>query len=108
MNEIKRLENKNSVMNKHTILPVVITIIQLISFGHLYYVHKYENSHIPVALIELIILSFLNIIMLIGIYFFIYKLKNKINLWTIPICLAILINLATMTVCATMLLNKYN
>jgi hypothetical protein len=108
LNEVKKLENKNSVMNKHIILPVLITIIQLMTFGHLYYVHKYGNSHIPVALIELIILSFLNIIILIGIYLFIFRIKSKINLWTIPICLAILINLTTITVCATMFFNKYN
>jgi lipoprotein signal peptidase len=95
-------------MNKNIILPVLISIIQILSFGHLYYVQNYGNSHIPVALIELIILSFLNIIMLIGIYFFIFRLKNKISLWAIPICLAILMNLTTMTVCATMFFNKYN
>jgi hypothetical protein len=95
-------------MNNNKILPILITLMQILSFGHLYYTNEYGNSHIPIALIESTLLSLLNILVLIGIYFLIYKPKYKIGLWSIPICLAILMILAVLIVYSLMFLNKYN
>ena len=95
-------------MNKNKILPILISIAQIISFGHLYYVNKYGNSHIPIALIESTILSLFNILLLIGIYFFVQKTGRKIELWIIPISLAVLMLTTVLLVYSTMFINKYN
>lgn len=94
-------------MNKNIIFPVLISIAQIISFGHLYYVNKYGNSHIPIALIESTVLSLLNFLLLIGIYFFIYKPEHILKLWIIPVCLSILLILIVVIAYSIMFINKY-
>lgn len=95
-------------MNKNKALPALITFIQILSFGHLYYVNKYGNSHIPIALIESTILLLLNILLLIGIYIFVYKHNYKVSLWIIPVCLSILLILIVIITYFIMVINKYN
>jgi hypothetical protein len=95
-------------MNKNILLPVLISIVQIISFGHLYYSNKYGNSHIPIALIESTILSLFNILLLIGIYFFAYKPRKILDLWIIPVCLSILLIIVVVIVYSVMFINKYN
>jgi peptidoglycan biosynthesis protein MviN/MurJ (putative lipid II flippase) len=95
-------------MNKNIILPILISVTQITSFGHLYYVNKYGNSHIPITLIESTILSLFNILLLMGIYFFVYRTEHKIELWIIPISLAVLMILIVLIVYLIMFVNKYN
>jgi hypothetical protein len=94
-------------MNKNS-FPVLITLAQIISFGHLYYVNKYGNSHIPIALIEGTIISFLNLIFLIGLYFFRHKVKKMSTLWIAPVSLAGLMIVIVLILYVSMIFNKYN
>ena len=94
-------------MNKSTFLPLIIILFQIISSIHLYYSYRYNNSHIPVALIELNILAIVNLIILIISYFFYFKVENKESLWLIPISLAGLIILILVIVYIIMFAYKY-
>ncbi|PZX93700.1 hypothetical protein DOS84_09860 [Flavobacterium aquariorum] len=95
-------------MNKNILFPVLISVAQIISFGYLYYINKHGNSHIPIALIESTILSLFNILLLIGIYFFVYKPQQVLDLWIIPVCLSILLIIIVVIVYSKMFINKYN
>ena len=64
-------------MNKLTIIPCVIAFLQLISLGHLYYIHKYRSTQFPADLIELNILAILNIGVLILAYFLYFNSEKK-------------------------------
>lgn len=94
-------------MNKLITVPVLITIVQIVSFGHLYYVHKYKSGQFPADLIELNILAFLNIIIMILAYFFYFKASNKDFLWMIPIGFAILTIILLIVIYLVMLISKY-
>lgn len=61
-----RLDSSKKVNKK--ILPALISITQFISFGRLYYVSIYWNSHISIVLIESTIVSLFNFLLLIGIF----------------------------------------
>jgi len=76
-------------MNKLLSIPIIILIIQIISFIHLYMTYKKENAHVPEAFIELNILAILNVIVLIIAYFLFYKVDVKIVFWWIPIFLSV-------------------
>lgn len=95
------------IMNKNKILPILIGIAQIMSFGYLYYVNKYGNSHIPIALIESATLSLFDILLLIGIYFFVNKPEHKFKLWVIPISLAVLKIIIVLIVFFMMFINRY-
>lgn len=76
-------------MKKLFNLPVSITIIQLISFAHLIYTHKYKAGQYPADLIELNIIAFLNSIVLGMSYVFYFKAGYKENFWVIPVSFAL-------------------
>lgn len=85
---------ENKIINKTTnksaliIFPIVITVIQLVSFGHLYYIHKYGSGQFPADFIELNILAICNIGGLVLAYFFYFKPDNKFNTWLVPVLLS--------------------
>jgi hypothetical protein len=78
-------------MNKLIIFPVTITVIQLISLGHLYYVHKYGSGQFPADFIELNILAICNVGVLVLAYFFYYKANVKLIIWLVPVLLSVIV-----------------
>jgi hypothetical protein len=94
-------------MNKVSILPIVISIIQFSGLLHLLYTYKFSDSQIPRAFIELHIWSLLSVIVLIFSYFFYFNPKEKINLWLIPIGISFA-TIVTLIICyIVMAINKY-
>lgn len=77
-------------MNKSMIFPIIITVVQLGSFGHLYYVHKHESGQFPADFIELNILAICNIGVLILAYFFYFKADIKLGIWLVPILFSVI------------------
>ena len=94
-------------MNKRTIPVIVIIIIQLLSLGNLYYVHRHKSGHIPVDFIMLNILAFLSIITLVIAYFLYFKADNKQKIWWLPIFLSVITILTLLGSYAVMLMEKY-
>jgi hypothetical protein len=94
-------------MNKLMIIPFLITSAQIISIIHLYYTFKNNSTQIPAAFIELNILAFLNAIVLILAYFLYFKSENKLNLWYVPISIAIATILSLLIVYIVMFISKY-
>ncbi len=94
-------------MNKIIFLPATIMILQIISLAHLYYTYRYNDSHIPVALIELTILAIVNVLVVVISYFLYFKVENKEQLWLIPISLAGLTILILLIVYIIMFVYKY-
>ncbi|SNR31460.1 hypothetical protein SAMN04487979_102274 [Flavobacterium sp. ov086] len=45
-------------MNRLIIFTNIVTVIQLVSFTHLYYIHKHGSGQFPADFIELNILTF--------------------------------------------------
>jgi len=89
-------------MNK----PIIITIIQLVSFGHLYYIHKYGSAQFPADFIELNILAICNVGVLVLAYFFYFKVDNKLNLCLIPILLSVTTIVILIVLYILMWINK--
>ncbi|WP_264551491.1 hypothetical protein [Flavobacterium sp. N2038] len=94
-------------MNRLMIFPIIITVIQLISFGHLYYIHKYGSGQFPADFIELNILALCNIGVLISAYFLYYKADIKLSIWLVPILLAIITIIFLLVIYVIMWINKY-
>ena len=94
-------------MNKLTIIPCVIAFLQLISLGHLYYIHKYRSTQFPADLIELNIFAILNIGVLILAYFLYFNSEKKTGLWLIPIVISVLIIVSLLLGYLWMWINKY-
>lgn len=67
------------------IFPIIIVVVQLGSFGHLYYIHKHGSGQFPADFIELNILAICNIGVLILAYFFYFKADIKLSMWLVPI-----------------------
>lgn len=78
-------------MSKLRSIPIIISVLQIISFMHLYFTYKNENAHVPIAFIELNILAIINVIVLITAYFMFYKVEEKLVFWRISILFAIII-----------------
>lgn len=95
-------------MFKNKILPIIIFILQLLSIGRLWYVHKYGSSKIPSDLIEFIIFSIINAIVLILSYFYYYNSNEKKSFWLFPISVAIISILILIIIFVIMLISKYN
>ncbi|KAF2081608.1 hypothetical protein [Flavobacterium sharifuzzamanii] len=95
-------------MNKLIIFPIIITVIQLISFGHLYYTHKQGSGQYPADFIELNILAICNIGVLILAYFLYFKADVKLSIWLAPILLAIITIVLLLGIYIIMWINKYN
>lgn len=91
-------------MNK--LIPLVIIILQIISFGHLYYTYKYGNSHIPGVFVELNILALFNLTVLL-VYFFFFNSKDKQNIWMAPLIVSVITILVLITSYLIMWINKY-
>ena len=72
-------------MNKSMIFPIIIAVVQLGSFWHLYYIHKHGSGQFPADFIELNILAICNIGVLILAYFFYFKADIKLSMWLVPI-----------------------
>ncbi|MCV9934257.1 hypothetical protein OIU80_18415 [Flavobacterium sp. LS1R47] len=70
------------------IFPIIIAVVQLVSFGHLYYIHKHGSGQFPADFIELNILAICNIGVLILAYFFYFKVDVKLSIWLVPILLS--------------------
>ncbi|MXO05633.1 hypothetical protein [Flavobacterium sp. HBTb2-11-1] len=94
-------------MNRLIIFPIIITIIQLISFGHLYYIHKHGSGRFPADFIELNILAVCNIGVLILAYFLYYKAEIKLNIWLAPILFALITILLLFGIYVIMWINEY-
>lgn len=94
-------------MNKLMIFPIIITVIQLISFGHLYYIHKHGSGQFPADFIELNILSVCNIGVLILAYFLYFKADIKLSIWLLPVLLAAITILLLLVIYVIMWINKY-
>ncbi len=94
-------------MNKLTIIPCLIAFLQLISLGHLYYMHKYRSTQFPADLIELNILAILNIGILILAYFLYFNSEKKTGFWLIPIVISVLVIISLLLVYLWMGINKY-
>jgi hypothetical protein len=93
-------------MNKRTI-PVIIIIIQLLSLGNLYYVHRHKSDHLPVDFIMLNILAFFSLIILVIAYFLYFKADNKQKIWWSPIFLSVITILTLLGSYAVMFIDKY-
>jgi drug/metabolite transporter (DMT)-like permease len=94
-------------MNKLMIFPIIIAIIQIASFGHLYYIHKHGSGQFPADFIELNILAVCNIGVLILAYFFYFKADIKLNIWLVPILLSTIIIALLLVIYIIMGINKY-
>jgi|LakMenE18May11ns_1017448.scaffolds.fasta_scaffold7590917_1 hypothetical protein len=94
-------------MNKLMVFPIIITVIQLISFGHLYYIHKHGSGQFPADFIELNILAICNVGVLILAYFLYFKADIKLNIWLVPILLATITILLLLVTYVIMWANKY-
>jgi len=95
-------------MKNHTYLPILIAVMQIISCGHLYYNYIHESSQIPVAFIELNILSLANILVLVIIAIVYFKIKHAGSLWLIPAIIAIMVVLLLLFSYIVMLMYKYD
>ncbi len=94
-------------MNKLTTIPCLIAFLQLISLGHLYYMHKYRSTQFPADLIELNILAILNIGILISAYFLYFNSEKKTSFWLIPIFISVFVIISLLLVYLWMGINKY-
>ena len=94
-------------MNKSIIIPGIITLLQIVSFVHLYYTHKYKSGQFPADFIELNFLAIVNIIILIIAYFFYFNMKKKENIWLIPIGLAVITIFLLIILYILMFISKY-
>ena len=90
-----------------TMIPIIITIIQLVSWGFLYYTHKYKSGQFPADLIMLNILALCNIGILVAAYFSYFKVENKQSIWLMPICLSVITILTLLISYLIMFLDKY-
>ncbi|UIR56785.1 hypothetical protein LZQ00_02965 [Sphingobacterium sp. SRCM116780] len=94
-------------MEKLKAVPAVIIVIQLISIIHLFYTYRYEDSHIPVAFIELNILAVINLAVVILTYFTFFRARQKNMIWWVVITLALIVIATTGLTLFIMLLDKY-
>jgi len=94
-------------MNKSIIIPKTLTLIQLFSIIHLFYIHKYGSTQFPADLIELNIFAVFNLAFLIVFYFLKLKIENKTSIWILPLIIAIATILLLVVVYIVMLCYKY-
>lgn len=94
-------------MNKSIISPVIITVLQIVSFVHLYYTHKFKSGQFPADFIELNFLAIINIIILVIAYIFYFGMKKKENIWLVPIGLAVITLLLLIILYILMSMSKY-
>lgn len=94
-------------MNRIRIFPIIITVIQLISIGHLYYIHKHGSRQFPADFIELNILAICNIGVLILAYFFYFKADDKLSIWLVPILISAITILTLLVSYVIMWIDKY-
>jgi hypothetical protein len=94
-------------MNKSIIIPVFITIFQIISFMHLFYTHKYGSAQLPADFIELNLIAFCDVIVLIMAYILYFTVKNKEILWLAPISLALITIVALIVIYLVSLYYKW-
>ena len=74
------------------ILPLILFFLQIISIVHLYIINKTAHSDVPVVFIELNIIVFINLILFVAIYFFVYKFNLR-TFWILPIVTTTLLTL---------------
>jgi hypothetical protein len=94
-------------MNKSIIIPVIITLLQIASFVHLHYTHKYKSGQFPADFIELNFLAIINIIILIIAYFFYFNTEKKEIIWLVSIGLAVMTIFLLIILYILMFMNKY-
>jgi hypothetical protein len=94
-------------MNKSTIIPVIITLIQFLGIMRVFYTHKYKSTQFPAGLIELSIFAIFNFIFLILFYFLFFKIENKLSVWTIPVIIAMATIFFLLAVYIVIFYNKY-
>lgn len=100
-------EKMNRLIIFPTIIIIIITVIQLVSFWHLNYIHKYGSGQFPADFIELNILAICNIGVLILAYFFYFKADSKLSVWLIPILLSFVTISLLLIIYIIMWINKY-
>lgn len=93
-------------MNK-SITPIIISIIQILSWAFLYYVHKYKSSQFPADFILLNLLALCNIGALIIAYFLYFKVEDKHSIWLLPISLSVITILTLLIAYIIMFMYKY-
>ena len=93
-------------MNKK-IIPIIITIVQLVSWGYLYYTHKYKSGQFPADFILLNILAFCNVGVVVMSYFFYFKAEPKQSIWLMPICLSVITILTLLISYLIMFIDKF-
>ena len=95
---------KMLILSRLIISAIIITLIQLVSFGHLYYIHEYRSGQFPADFIELNILAICNIGVLILSYF---KIDKKLNIWLVPVSLSVITISTLLVLYIFMWINKY-
>lgn len=89
------------------LIPVIITVTQIASLIHLWYVYTYMEGHVPVAFMYLNLLALINGIILIFSYFSYSKNGKKQKLWLLPIGLAGVTIIMLITCYLVAGINKY-
>lgn len=104
---IKFSQNNEKVMHKTSIIPIIITLLQLFGICHVWYTYLYEDGQIPKSFIEFNILALFSICVLALFRFIYFKPGKKTGLWFLPICISFLIVIVLMISYLLMGIDQY-
>ncbi len=93
-------------MNK-SITPIIISILQIVSWAFLYYVQKYKSGQFPADFILLNLLALCNVGTLIIAYFLYFKVEDKQRIWLLPVSFAVITLLTLLIAYIIMFVYKY-
>lgn len=90
-----------------SIIPFIITILQLAGIGHVWYTYLYEDGQIPKSFIELNILAVFSTCVLALFIFRHFKTGGKTGIWFLPAGISLLIIFVLMISYILMGIDKY-